>query len=180
MGTINAGLFSSATDEWPTPDDLFANLDSEFAFTLDPCADSDNAKCAKFFTKDDDGLSQPWSGAVFMNPPYGRQIGEWVRKAWLSSLEGATVVCLIPARTDTKYWHDYAMKASEVRFIKQRLHFSSRRHEERVASGAATAHNAPFPSVLLVFRPGHVGFPIMSSVDRLGRQLESQTSNCLR
>lgn len=170
MGTTNAGLFTSTTDEWPTPQVLFDALDAEFEFTLDPCADESNAKCSRYFTKDDDGLSQDWSGAVFMNPPYGRQIGEWVAKAWRESLAGATVVCLIPARTDTSYWHDYVMRAAELRFIRQRLHHDNERHRENVSSGKAKAHNAPFPSVVVVFRPGHKGYPVTSTIDRTGRK----------
>ena len=104
-----------------------------------------------------------------MNPPYGRQIGEWVAKAWRESLSGSTVVCLIPARTDTRYWHDYVMHSAEVRFIRQRLHFDNARHRELKAAGKATAHNAPFPSVVVVFRPGHEGYPAVSTIDRTGR-----------
>src|SRR5215207_7216592 len=96
--------YSSKSNEWGTPRDLFDALNGEFNFTLDPCATPENAKCEKFFTKETDGLSQCWCGqSVFMNPPYGREIGKWVRKAFESSLKGATVVCLIPARTDTAY-----------------------------------------------------------------------------
>lgn len=120
---INAGLFSSNEESWSTPKSLFAALDAEFGFTLDPCASAENATVERFFTKDDDGLAQDWDGVVFMNPPYGRTIGRWVEKAYRESLRGAVVVCLIPARTDTAYWHDYVMRASEVRFIRGRLHF---------------------------------------------------------
>ena len=108
--------FSSATNEWQTPPALFAQLDKEFHFTLDPCATPENAKCQKFYTQADDGLSKSWANErVFMNPPYGREIGHWIRKAYLET--SALVVCLIPSRTDTKYWHEYCMKADEVRFI---------------------------------------------------------------
>jgi site-specific DNA-methyltransferase (adenine-specific) len=154
---INRGIFSSNTDEWATPKNLFRALDAEFNFTLDPCADETNAKCARYFTEADDGLAQPWDGIVFMNPPYGRDIGKWVKKAYEESLRGATVVCLIPARTDTAYWHDYAMQADEVRFIRGRLHFGGE-HER-------TAHNAPFPSAVVVFRP-HRWFAALSSMAR--------------
>ena len=101
--------FSAASNEWATPQDFFDVLDAEFGFTLDPCATAENAKCAQYFTQSDDGLSQPWEGMVFMNPPYGREIGAWVAKAHSESLKGATVVCLIPARTDTRYWHEYVI-----------------------------------------------------------------------
>src|SRR5690242_3985714 len=99
--------FSSKTNEWSTPQDFFDQLDAEFHFTLEPCATRENAKCARYFTQADDGLRQDWSGVVFMNPPYGRAIKDWVEKVYRSSLAGATVVCLIPARTDTSYWHDF-------------------------------------------------------------------------
>ena len=169
MGTVNAGLFTSTTDEWPTPQDLYDTLHAEFGFDLDPCADHSNAKCPRYFTRDDDGLTQNWAGTVFMNPPYGREMKRWIKKAHDESLRGATVVCLIPARTDTTYWHDHVMKASEVRFIRRRLHFANARHDARKADGSATAHNAPFPSVIVVFRPGAgEGYPLMTAIDRDG------------
>lgn len=133
--------FSSQTDVWATPDDLFAELHAEFGFTLDVCALPSNAKCECYFTPEQDGLSQEWTGVCWMNPPYGRHIGEWIGKALNSSQSGATVVCLIPARTDTRWWHDLVTKASEVRFIKGRIHFGN----------AATP--APFPSAVVIFRP---------------------------
>ena len=102
------GLFSSATNEWPTPQNFFDILDKEFNFTLDPCCTPESAKCKTYFTEKDDGLSRSWKGhTVFMNPPYGNAIKNWVRKAYEESLgANTTVVALIPARTDTKYWHD--------------------------------------------------------------------------
>lgn len=133
--------FSSRTDEWPTPRDFFERVSDEFGpFDLDPCATPENAKCARFFTRDDDGLAQDWTGKVWMNPPYGREIGRWMRKAHESSLAGALVVCLVPARTDTAWWHDYAAKG-RVRFVRGRLKFG----------GSRTS--APFPSALVVFAP---------------------------
>jgi phage N-6-adenine-methyltransferase len=133
--------FSSATDLWSTPQAFFDDCARRFGpFDLDPCATPDNAKAARFFTAVDDGLSQTWRGRVWMNPPYGRQIGKWMQKALESSLAGATVVCLVPARTDTAWWHDYATKG-EVEFIRGRLKFG----------GSKTS--APFPSALVVFRP---------------------------
>ena len=110
MADTNTSLavhFSSATDQWSTPDDFFRRLDSIFSFTLDPCADDNNHKTEKYFTKEDDGLSQPWDGErVFMNPPYGRGIGLWVEKA--SKTKGL-VVCLVPARTDTRWWQQFVL-----------------------------------------------------------------------
>lgn len=107
---MNDAMFSSKTDLWATPQSFFDDLDSEFGFELDVCALPSNAKCERYFTPADDGLSQTWSGVCWMNPPYGKEIGLWMRKAYLSSRQGATVVCLVPARTDTRWWHDYAMR----------------------------------------------------------------------
>lgn len=133
--------FSSETDEWPTPQWLFDALDKEFGFTLDPCSNHENAKCKKHFTREDDGLRQDWSKeTVFMNPPYGRDIAGWMRKAYSEALKGATVVCLVPSRTDTEWWHRYAMKG-EIRFFKGRLKFGN------------AENSAPFPSAVVVFRP---------------------------
>jgi phage N-6-adenine-methyltransferase len=142
-------LFSSKSMEWATPRDFFHKLDSQFNFTLDPCARSHNALCSKYFTPDEDGLEQDWSGnKVFVNPPYGRGIGRWFQKAYEESLkEDTTVVMLIPARTDTKYWHKYAMKADEIRLIKGRLKFGGGKN------------SAPFPSAVIVFNSG-AGDPV--------------------
>lgn len=97
--------FSSETNDWATPQDLYDKLNSVFSFTLDPCATDANHKCDRYFTEADDGLTQSWDGErVFMNPPYGREIGHWVKKA--SEIKGGLVVCLVPARTDTRWWHD--------------------------------------------------------------------------
>lgn len=132
--------FSSATDDWATPPDVFAKLDAEFGFTLDACASPGNAKCDRFFTIEDDGLSRPWEGVVWMNPPYGRTIRAWMDKAIASARAGATVVCLVPARTDTAWWHDVAAKG-EVRFLRGRLKFGGAKH------------SAPFPSAVVVLSP---------------------------
>lgn len=132
--------FSSATDVWATPQSLFDELNAEFAFTLDVCALPENAKCDRYFTPETDGLTQAWTGVCWMNPPYGRTIGQWMRKAYESAQAGATVVALVPARTDTEWWHEWASKG-EVRFIRGRLRF-----------GAAST-SAPFPSAIVIFRP---------------------------
>jgi site-specific DNA-methyltransferase (adenine-specific) len=139
---INEAMFTSKTNEWATPQAFFDELDKEFNFTLDPCATPQNAKCARYFTKEIDGLSQSWRGEiVFCNPPYGRDLSKWVAKAYTETLSGATlVVMLIPARTDTSYFHDYIYKKHEVRFIRGRLHFN----ESKCA--------APFPSMVVVMR----------------------------
>ena len=136
---LNASMYSSKTSEWATPPDLFAALNAEFHFTLDVCATADNAKCARHFTLAQDGLAQEWTGTCWMNPPYGRAIGLWLRKAYESAQAGATVVCLIPARTDTAWWHDYAMKG-EIRYIRGRVKFAGHKW------------NAPFPSAIVIFR----------------------------
>ena len=124
---------------------MFDELDKEFDFTLDPCATDENAKCNRYFTKEEDGLKQDWGQErVFMNPPYGRTITRWMEKAYEASLMGATVVCLPPARTDTKWWHEYAMKG-EIHLIKGRLKFGGAKN------------SAPFPSAVVVFRPPNQG-----------------------
>ena len=134
--------YSSKTNEWSTPQDFFDELDKEFNFTLDPCATRENAKCTKYFTVEDDGLKQDWSNdIVFMNPPYGRDIKYWIKKAYEESLNGATVVCLIPSRTDTAYWHNYIFgKADDIRFIKGRLKFGGSKNP------------APFPSAIIIYK----------------------------
>lgn len=137
---VNPGLFSSKTPEWATPIALFRELDAEFGFELDVCSTHENAKCARHFTRDDDGLAQEWAGVCWMNPPYGREIGTWVRKAYEASQRGATVVCLLPARTDTAWWHTYCC-LGEARFLRGRLKFNDGKG------------SAPFPSVVVVFRP---------------------------
>ena len=134
--------YSSKTNEWSTPQDFFDELDKEFNFTLDPCATSENAKCNKYFTVEDDGLKQDWSkDVVFMNPPYGREIKHWIKKAYEESQKGATIVCLIPSRTDTSYWHNYIFgKADDIRFIKGRLKFGG------------SKNSAPFPSAIIIYK----------------------------
>jgi len=132
--------YSSKSYEWETPTDLYSCVERVYHPTLDVCATADNAKCARYFTLQDDGLAQEWEGVCWMNPPYGREIGKWVRKAYEASRQGATVVCLLPARTDTAWWHDYVMGA-EITFLRGRLHFNN----------AKTG--APFPSALVVFKP---------------------------
>lgn len=137
-------MFSSKTDQWETPQDFYDGLNAEFGFTLDPCADENNHKCEKYYTKETDGLSQCWDGErVFCNPPYGREIGIWVRKCYLhGTSENGIAVMLVPARTDTKWFHEYiyGKKNVEVRFLKGRLKFGGSRN------------SAPFPSMVVVFR----------------------------
>ena len=134
-------MFSSATDEWATPQAFFDAQNFIYNFTLDVCATAENAKCVRHYTRDNDGLKQPWAGErCWMNPPYGRVIGDWMAKAYAESRRGALVVCLVPARTDTAWWHDYAIKG-DVTFIRGRLKFGGGKN------------SAPFPSALVVFKP---------------------------
>ena len=135
-------MFSSKTGEWATPEEFFEKLDWRFGpFDLDPCADPTNAKCANFFTEAENGLTKNWEGFTsFINPPYGRGFDKWIQKSYEESRkEDTRVVMLIPARTDTKYWHNYVMKADEVYFVKGRLKFGD------------SDNSAPFPSAVVVF-----------------------------
>lgn len=136
-------MFSSQTDMWSTPQDFFDKLNDEFHFTLDPCADEFNHKCDRYFTKEDDGLKQDWGGeTVFCNPPYGREIVKWVEKCFTEVYQKncKCAVMLVPARTETQWFHKYINHKSEVRFIKGRLKFGGAKY------------NAPFPSMVVVFR----------------------------
>lgn len=137
-------MFSSKTDQWSTPQDFFDSLDREFSFTLDPCADSSNHKCDKYFIREDNGLNQSWRGeTVFCNPPYGKAIKDWVKKCYEEARQpDTTVVLLIPARTDTAYFHDYIYKRPdvEIRFLRGRLKFGDGKN------------SAPFPSMVVIFR----------------------------
>ena len=137
-----AVMFSSETDLWSTPQKFYDDLNAEFNFTLDPCATTENAKCTRYFTKKEDGLRQDWEGeTVFCNPPYGREIKRWVEKCYLESQRPlTTVVMLIPARTDTSWFHKYIYhKAKEIRFVPGRLKFGN------------AQYNAPFPCMVVVF-----------------------------
>lgn len=134
------GLTSGASVEWATPQDFFDKLDLKWGFGLDVCATADNAKCARFFTRADDGLTHEWAGVCWMNPPYGRVIGRWIQKAYESALGGATVVCLLPARTDTAWFHNYCLRG-DITFLRGRLKFGGAKH------------SAPFPCMLVVFSP---------------------------
>lgn len=134
-------MFTSNSDEWSTPQDLFDELDAEFGFDLDPCASADNHKCRSYFTIADDGLKHSWGGySVFCNPPYS-QIAKWVEKCYREGTkDNTTVVLLIPSRTDTRYFHDFIYQRSEIRFVKGRLRFGN------------SKDNAPFPSMIVIFR----------------------------
>lgn len=143
MGKINKGMFTSDRGDWETPPKFFAKLDAEFHFTLDVCASKHNAKCKRYFTKEQNSLTKDWQkaargGACFMNPPYGDEIPAWVKKAAES---GALVVGLLPARTDTRWFHDHVYGKAELRFVKGRIHF------------VGGKYGAPFPSVIAIWRP---------------------------
>lgn len=140
---VNKALYSSNRDDWETPEDLFQALNEEFHFTIDVASDDNNCKCKRHFTKEQDGLKQPWHGdgeTVWCNPPYGRGIVDWVQKAFVESkFWNTTCVMLLPARTDTKWFHVYVAPHAEVRFIRGRLKFGNRM-------------DAPFPSMIVIFR----------------------------
>ena len=136
---MNPVLFSSKSNEWATPQDTFDKLNDEFHFTLDPCATSDNHKCDRFYTLENNGLLQDWTGErVFMNPPYSKEISKWMQKLAESNVELG--VALVPARTDTKWFHNYVYGKCELRFIKGRLKFGN------------SKNSAPFPSMICIYR----------------------------
>ena len=139
---LNESAFMSNKMDWETPNKLFRKLDNEFSFDVDVCADNQNKKCDKYFDVNDDGLSQKWSGVCWMNPPYGREIRHWVEKAYQETVvNGNTekVVCLVPVRSDTKWWHDFIMRAKEIRFLNKRLSFEG------------SSNKAPFSACIVVF-----------------------------
>lgn len=163
--------FSSESGTWSTPRPFFAQLDREFHFTLDVCAMPETALCPHYYTPplgmdyeclwpgraECDAFAHEWRGLCWMNPPYGREIGVWVAQAFHAAQAGhATVVCLLPSRTDTAWWHDFVMRASEVRLVRGRLKF-----------GGATS-GAPFPSAVVVFRPDRSTSGLFKSYDLKG------------
>lgn len=139
---INESLYSSKTEVWETPQYFFDMLNEEFSFNLDPCALPENAKCERYFTPDDDGLTQDWGGQnVFCNPPYGRAIIKWCKKCYEESRKpNTTVVMLVPARTDTRWFHEYVYGKAELRFVRGRLKFGG------------SQNSAPFPSMIVIFK----------------------------
>ena len=138
------GIFLHQSDEWETPKEIFEVLDKEFHFTLDPCATKENAKCERYYTIEEDGLTKDWGGeVVYCNPPYSK-IKDWVKKSYEESCkENTIVVLLIPSRTDTKYFHEYIYHRSEIRFFRGRIKFSNK-------------GSAPFPSMVAIFRAGGI------------------------
>jgi len=137
MARVNRGLFTSVRTDWKTPKFLFQALNAEFHFDYDPCPVYPQV----------DGLKNDWGNINFVNPPYGREIKKWIQKGYLEFLKGKTVVFLLPSRTDTAWWHDFVMKATEIRFIRGRLKFDDQKNP------------APFPSVIAVFKPDKYGKP---------------------
>lgn len=142
---LNKSLFSSEKTDWCTPQQFFDKLNDEFHFVLDAAATYKTSKCEKCFTPNEDGLKQNWDvgGAVYCNPPYGKEIGLWVKKAYEEAQKGITIVMLIPARTDTKYFHEYIYHKAEIRFVKGRLKFTD---ENGIPKGTA-----PFPSMVVIY-----------------------------
>lgn len=142
---LNQGLFSSEKQDWCTPQQFFDELDAEFHFVLDAAATHQNSKCKRCFTPEDDGLIQNWDvgGAVYCNPPYGKEVGLWVKKAYEEAQKGVTIVMLIPARTDTKYFHEYIYHKAEIRFVKGRLKFTD--------GNGTPKGTAPFPSMVVIY-----------------------------
>lgn len=133
--------FKSNTVEWATPPEVYDPLNREFGFTLDVAATSENAKCPRYYTRKDDGLAQPWDGVCWMNPPYGKDVPKWLARALEESKRGVTTVCLIPARTNTKWFHDLCLSVAEVRFVKGRPKFGD------------ADHGLPLPLAVVVYRP---------------------------
>jgi len=139
---FNKGFKTNKYDTWETPNEIFDELNKRFKFSLDVCANKKNAKCKRYFNKKNDGLKQRWKGACWMNPPYDSGvIDKWMEKAYLSSLQGATVVCLVPAATSTRWWHDYAMKG-HIEFIKGKVRFGI---------NGDFSKRAPFHSAIVIF-----------------------------
>lgn len=143
---MNPSLLSSKKMDYCTPQDFFDKLDREFHFVLDAAATKKSAKCRRYYTPADNGLEMPWScagGAVFCNPPYGRETGKWVRKAWEEAQKGTTIVLLIPARTDTTYFHNFIYGQAEIRFVRGRLRFTD--------EDGIPYQTAPFPSMVVIY-----------------------------
>ena len=149
--------FKSNTVEWATPADVFDPLNREFGFTMDVAATDENAKCPRYYTREDDGLAQPWDGVCWMNPPYGEDVPKWLARALDESKRGVTTVCLIPARTNTKWFHDLCLSVAEVRFVKGRPKFGD------------ADHGLPLPLAVVVYRPRY-GSVCMANDDMEARR----------
>ena len=151
---IPKAMQTSDTCEWYTPLNFFNKLDEEFRFNLDVCATKENACCPRFYTKEDNGLEQEWSGVIWCNPPYGLGITPWIKKAYEYGEKGGLAVLLVPSKTDTIWWHEYCMKASEIRFVKGRLTFGGAKWP------------APFPSSVCIFKPHKNLMPLLNIIER--------------
>ena len=159
-----------ASIEWETPQEFFDKLNAEFAFDIDLCASKHNAKLPNYFSISENALYQKWVGSCWLNPPYDRDIGRWIAKAYESAQEGAMVVCLLQCRSgDTKWFHNFVMKSSEMRFIKDRLHFGLKGKFSR----------ANISSIVVVFRPYCTGPPLTSSIDTKGNPLNKHIDQTL-
>ena len=145
---MNEVLFSSRRMDWETPQKFFDQLNAKYNFVLDVAAEDHNAKCRRYFTPEQNGLSQSWDvgGAVWCKPPYGRSTGKGVKKAWQEVQKGVTIVMLIPARTDTAYFHDWILDKADIEFLRGRLHFE--------VDGIPSKDAATFPSMLVICNGG--------------------------
>jgi site-specific DNA-methyltransferase (adenine-specific) len=164
-------LFTSRSEEWGTPQELFDNLDMYYEFTLDPCAAPWNHKCDRYFTVEDNGLEQSWANErVFMNPPYGRGIDKWMEKAYNESkYNRAFVIVLVHARTDTNWWHDWAMRATKIWLINGRMTFDD-------TDGTPADNPAPFPSCVIMYEPHNLdrGYVPVQSMNRRGERTKER------
>lgn len=151
VSQFDKNRFATCKEDWETPPALFQALHKEFQFTCDVAADNRNAKVPNFINQEQDALSVPWHGTCWLNPPYGRQLKLWVEKAYRESINGATIVMLIPSRTNTNWWHDFCMRASEIRFIKGRPKF------------VGAKHGLPQPLAIIIFKPDDRVLPKFSS-----------------
>lgn len=162
---ISEVLYSSQKVEWETPQPIFDFMNKMYHFTLDVCALPENTKCAAYYTPTQDSLKQNWQGVCWMNPPYGRDIAKWMKKAYeTAKYNQGTVVALVHARTDTKWWHDYAMKATQIIFIKGRLRF-----------GNAVA-SCPFPSCFVIFEKGQVNTGVYPMIAAISKEIMTKNS----
>ena len=153
---------------WETPQDFFHELNKEFRFNVDVCAIESDTKVSSYINPDIDGLAVLWNGNCWCNPPYDRSIGNWVQKAYDESQRGSLIVCLLPGRSsDTKWFHRYVMRASEIRFIKGRLQFL---HNGEAGQGSSISN------IIVVFRPYCTGPPVVSSIDKTGRSYNTAVS----
>jgi len=167
----NKILYSSKSEEWETPQDLFDRLDNVYHFKLDACATKTNRKCQVFFSKADNGLLQDWTPfeRVWLNPPYGRPIGAWMRKAYEESQKGCLVACLVPARTDTRWWHEHVLDKGCVTFVRGRLKF--KRTDSKTG---APLYPAPFPSAIVIYQPDTC-YVVNASASRLPAGIADNT-----